>query len=137
MRHPPGDDDLDFGSLLDDQAEPSRGWEPVAFAAALLLATAGIVIAFSLFLADSGVVAGVFPALIGIAGGITLRWLAGFLLEAVGHQKTRGVPDRWRLGQPLVTARHVVPARADQIELQGFDQLLTDLSGGGHGGIVV
>jgi hypothetical protein len=32
---------------------------------------------------------------------------------------------------------HVVPAGADQVELQGVDKLLADLGGGGHGGIVV
>jgi len=61
---------------------------------------------------------------------------SGFFLKRVGDQKARCVPDRRGLGQPLVTARHVVPARADQIELQGFDQLLADLGGGGHTDIV-
>ena len=32
--------------------------------------------------------------------------------------------------------RHVFPAGADQIELQGIDKLLADLGGGGHGRIV-
>jgi hypothetical protein len=31
---------------------------------------------------------------------------------------------------------HVVPAGADQVELQGVDKLLADLGGGGHGRIV-
>ena len=133
----PGDGDLDLGALLHDQAQPSGGGEPVAFAAALLLASGGVVIALTLLLSDGGIVAGLFPALVGIAGGITLRGTARLLLEGIGHQKARGVPDRRGLGQPFVASGHVVPAGADQVELEGLDELLADLGGGGHGRIVI
>ena len=105
-------------------------------AAALFLASRGVVIALALLLADGGIVAGVFPSLVGVAGSVALRGPARLLLEGVGHQKARGVPDRWGLGQAFMAPRHVFPAGADQIELQGIDKLLADLGGGGHGRIV-
>lgn len=95
------------------------------------MAPVGVVV-FSLLLANGGIVAWVFSGLIGVAGSVTLRGPARLLLEGVGHQKARGVPDRWGLGQPFLAPRHVVPARADQVELQGLDELLTYLGGGGH-----
>jgi hypothetical protein len=40
-------------------------------------------------------------------------------------------------GQPFMAPGHVVRGWADQVELQGLNQLLADLGGGGHGGIVL
>ena len=80
-----------------------------------------------------GVVAGIFATEISegellIAGGAPR-----FLLEHMGHQETRGVPDRRRLAELLMTPGHVVPTRTDQVAVQGVNELGADLSGRRHG----
>ena len=62
-----------------------------------------------------------------------MRGAAGLLLEHMGHQEARGVPDRRRLAELFMATSNVVPAGADQIQAQGIDQVLADCGGGGHG----
>jgi hypothetical protein len=52
------------------------------------------------------------------------------------HQKARGEPHRRRLAELLMAPGRVVPAGTDQIAAQGGDELLANLGGGGHAGIV-
>jgi hypothetical protein len=80
-----------------------------------------------------GVVAGFFATEIREGELLVISGAASFLLEHMRHQKSRGVPDRRRLAEPLMAPGHNLPARTDQITAQGGDELLADLSGGGHG----
>ena len=106
----PGGGDLNGGAPLHDQAEAGGGGKPVALAGGVSWAVVGVIVVFPLFLADGGVVAGVFPGQIRRAGLIAFSGAAGLLLEGIGHQKARGVPDGGRLGQAFLPAAPWCPA---------------------------
>jgi len=92
------------------------------------------VIVLLLFLqAIGGLVAGIFATEITEGELLVCCGAASFLLEHMGHQKSRGVPDRWWLAELLMAPGYVIPVGTDQVQAQSFDQVLTDFSGGGHG----
>jgi hypothetical protein len=94
----PGGGDLNGGAPLNDQAEAGGGGKPGALAGGISRAVVGVILVFSPFLADGGVVAGFFPRQIRRAGQTVFSRAAGLLLKGIGHQKVRSVPNRGRLG---------------------------------------
>ncbi len=130
---PPGDGGLQGGALLKDEAQAKGRGKPAAAGVGLVKGVVGVVVLFLLLQAVGGPVAGFFASEIGEGELFILRGAAGLLLEHMGHQEARGVPDRRWLGQVLMATGDIVPAGADQIQAQGVDQVLADLGGGGHG----
>jgi len=49
-------------------------------------------------------------------GNRVLSGAAGLLLEHMGHQEARGVPDGGWLGQVLMATGRVAPVGSDQIQ---------------------
>ncbi len=130
---PPGDGGLQGGALLQDEAQTQGGGRPTAAGIGLVEGVVGVVVLFLFHEAVGGPVAGFFASEIGEGKLFILRGAAGLLLEHMGHQESRGVPDGGWLGQVFVAAGHVIPAGADQIAVQGSDELGADLSGRRHG----
>ena len=130
---PPSDGGLQGGALLRNEAQAKGGGEPAAAGIGLIEGIVGVVV-FLLFLqAMAGLVAGFFASEIGEGELFILSGAAVLLLEHMGHQEARGVPDRRRLAELFMATSNVVPAGADQIQAQGIDQVLADCGGGGHG----
>ena len=50
----------------------------------------------------------------------------------LSSKKTGGLPDRWQLRRLFEVPCDVVPPQADQIELQGIDNVLNDMDARGQ-----
>ncbi len=118
---PPGDGGLQGGALLQDEAQTQGGGKPTAAGVGLVEGIVGIVVLLLFLQPVGGAVAGFFARKIGEGELFLLGGAAGLLLEHMGHQETRGVPDGGGLGQVLMTTGHVVPAGTDQIAVQRID----------------
>jgi hypothetical protein len=110
-----------------------RRREPAAAGVGLIKGIVGVVILLLFLQAVGGAVAGFFASEISEGELFILGGAAGLLLEHMGHQEARGVPNGGWLGQVLMATGDIVPAGADQIAVQGGDELGADFGGGGHG----
>jgi hypothetical protein len=113
---PPGDGGLQGGALFQDEAQAQGGGEPAAAGVGLIEGIVGVVVLLLFLQAVGGAVAGFFASKIGEGELFILGGAASLLLEHMGHQEARGVPNRRGLGQLFMATGDIVPAGADQIQ---------------------